>query len=232
MRRRELLTAVSPLLAGSVAGCLGNRFLADGTDSATERVDFTRIESEYAISITNELDGEIEVTVSVTGSTGTTANASVSVEAGKEKLLRQLFSDGREPYDVSVSGGGESREITVRPSESREDEFAFTIVRDGIGFRKLNGPTADIVLSNRLPDSTDVGITIESHRVDRREVSELSIPADEVESYGGVFEEGTTYDVRVRTESIIKSTTHLNSSTNSLWIVVDRDGLRIDVSEV
>ncbi|MBZ6496333.1 hypothetical protein [Natrinema longum] len=229
MRRRQLLVG-GPFVLGAVSGCVG-RFHPANTRREADRVHFTEIAGDYVVSIRNELTESVDASVTVTAANGATEDETVSVEPGDETPVRGLFTAGPEPYTVSVSTDETATERTLRPTESPYDAFAYTISSDEISFQKGYRPTSDIVISNDSDERVDVRLTISDSADSATFYDIITLPPDDLVAFRDVFVAGREYDATVRADGMTKSTTHLNSDTNSLWVDVERHDLRLSVSE-
>lgn len=235
MQRRTILGGCCSVGTGVLGGCIGDLRSAGlaGTRREAERVHFDEREGEYIISLRNSLHEPVDGSVSITGTDGTTKAEQVSLEPSGVTAIRSPFGSGSEPYTVSVSAAGKTRETTLRPSESPHDKFTYALERDGISFQKAYRPAADLVLSGRLDERIDIRVKIDgrSNSAVGPVYDIITVAPDEVVGVRDVFEAGTEYDVTIQTDGMTESVTHRNSKTDGLWIVVERDGIRIDVGE-
>ncbi|WP_139210835.1 hypothetical protein [Natrinema salaciae] len=87
------------------------------------------------------------------------------------------------------------------------------------------------MISNDGDERVDVRVTIDDPADSATVYDIVTLPPDDLVAFRDVFAAGNEYDATVRANGMTKSTTHLNSDTNSLWIDVERHDLRLSVSE-
>ncbi|MFC7073089.1 hypothetical protein ACFQJ7_12515 [Halovenus rubra] len=108
----------------------------------------------------------------------------------------------------------------------------FEIHTDRINYRKELRRAADITLSNHLETQATFKITIDPASSSEPPVYDrIQLPAGDFVGFTDIFTIGNEYEVEVEANGTTKSENHLASSTNSITITLNQDGMKIGESE-
>lgn len=229
MERRSLLALGSVVLPGSTAGC---RSLFTVSTIDPEKVNFTEREGQHLLVIRNNRSQSVQVTVTTTGEhTNVDYSDSLELNAGESVEITELFTRGNESYTFRLVTENHEIERTIQMG-GLYDKSVFEIRTDEIEYRQSRRRTPDIVVSNQLDTAAEFTITVVPQSSDDPPVYDtFELPSGGFASFTDIFSIGTDYDVTVEANGMTSSESHGASSTNSVWVTVDGDGLRVGEAE-
>jgi len=229
VNRRSLLTVGGVSLLSSSAGCLS---LLDGSNIDPEKINFTEQEGWHLAVIQNQLAESVEVTLSTTGKqSDIDYSNTLNLEAGESEQITDLFTNEADAYVLRVATENNEIQKTIR-SIGRETESVFEIRSDRIEYRQERRPEPNITVSNRLTSQATFRITVDPASSTEPPVyDQIELPADGFIGFTDIFSDGNEYDVTVEANGATRSENHRNSTTNSVSITLDQDGLEMGVSE-